>query len=124
MSDQNDSSGLFGGSIDRSKLEDMKAAAGDDPDLQAQIPEVQAQVDSVAETEAAAEKYREEVLLGQPSAEEEPAEEPEYEPEAPPRAGAGSGRDAWAAYAESQEVEVTDDMTRDEIIAAVDEAQE
>lgn len=38
----------------------------------------------------------------------------------PPTSGAGSGRDAWAAYAASQGVEVTDDMDRGAIIAAVD----
>lgn len=38
----------------------------------------------------------------------------------PPTSGAGSGRDAWAAYATSKDVEVTDDMDRAAIIAAVD----
>jgi hypothetical protein len=42
----------------------------------------------------------------------------------PPRAGKGSGRDAWAAYAESLGVEFDEDATRDDIIAAVDEVQE
>ena len=50
--------------------------------------------------------------------------EPEAEPtsEAPPLGGPGSGRDAWVAYAESLGVEVTDDMSRDDIVAAVEEA--
>lgn len=39
----------------------------------------------------------------------------------PPRGGAGSGREAWADYA-SGKVPVTDDMTRDDIIAALEEA--
>lgn len=68
----------------------------------------------------------------------EPAPEPEaipgHEPEpvkygpvtnvvdTPPKSGAGSGRDAWAAHAESLGVAVTDDMTRDEIIEAVEES--
>jgi hypothetical protein len=38
----------------------------------------------------------------------------------PPTSGAGSGRDAWAAYATEQGVTVTDDMDRTAIIAAVD----
>jgi len=42
-------------------------------------------------------------------------------PEPPPRAGAGSSRDAWADYAASQGIEVTDDMTRDDIVAALEE---
>lgn len=37
----------------------------------------------------------------------------------PPRRGAGSGRDAWAAYAADKGVEVTADLkNRDDIIAA------
>lgn len=37
----------------------------------------------------------------------------------PPRRGAGSGRDAWAAYANDSGIEVTADLkTRDDIIAA------
>jgi hypothetical protein len=38
--------------------------------------------------------------------------------EAPPKGGPGSGRDAWAAYAEANDVDVTDEMNRDDIIAA------
>lgn len=41
-------------------------------------------------------------------------------PSEPPRSGAGSGRDVWAEYAAAKGVEVTDDMTRDDIVAAVD----
>lgn len=41
-------------------------------------------------------------------------------PEPPPRHGAGSGRDAWAAHAEHLGVEVSDDDSRDDIIAAVE----
>lgn len=40
--------------------------------------------------------------------------------EEPPRAGRGSSREAWAAHAAAHGVAVTDDMTRDDIIAAVD----
>jgi hypothetical protein len=50
---------------------------------------------------------------------EKPA--PTVEATEPPRAGAGSGRDAWVAYAESVGVSVTEDMGRDDIVAAVDE---
>jgi hypothetical protein len=39
---------------------------------------------------------------------------------APPKAGRGSGRDVWVAYAERLDVAVSDDMTRDDIIAAVE----
>jgi hypothetical protein len=38
----------------------------------------------------------------------------------PPTSGAGSGRDAWAAYASDEGVTVTADMDRAAIIAAVD----
>jgi len=56
-----------------------------------------------------------------PVVEEEPvAEEPVVEDEAPPKAGAGSSRDAWVEYAGSKGVEVTDDMTRDDIVEAVE----
>ena len=40
--------------------------------------------------------------------------------EAPPRSGAGSGVGAWAKYARTLGLTVTDDMSRDDIIAAVD----
>jgi hypothetical protein len=40
----------------------------------------------------------------------------------PPRGGAGSGRDAWAAYAAEKGVTVPDDASRDDIIAALVEA--
>lgn len=40
--------------------------------------------------------------------------------EPPPKAGPGSGRTAWAAYASSAGVAVEDDMTRDDIIDAVE----
>ena len=40
--------------------------------------------------------------------------------EAPPRYGAGSGVGAWAKHARALGVPVTDDMSRDDIIAAVD----
>lgn len=40
----------------------------------------------------------------------------------PPRAGRGSSRDAWVTYAGSVGVSVTEDMSRDDVIAAVDAA--
>lgn len=40
----------------------------------------------------------------------------------PPRSGAGSGRDMWAEYAGRRGVAVTDDMSRDDIAAAVEAA--
>lgn len=47
---------------------------------------------------------------------------PDEIPPPPPRSGAGSGRDAWVAYATDREVPVTDDMTRDDIADAVEAA--
>ncbi|MFG1872147.1 hypothetical protein [Micromonospora arborensis] len=41
---------------------------------------------------------------------------------APPRTGAGSGVDAWSAYAATQGVEVEDGARRDDIIAACERA--
>jgi hypothetical protein len=41
----------------------------------------------------------------------------------PPRSGAGSSRAAWAAYAQSAGVDFDESATRDEIIAAVDDAR-
>ena len=40
----------------------------------------------------------------------------------PPKGGAGSGRDAWAAYAEVHDVEVGNEATREDIIAALESA--
>lgn len=40
----------------------------------------------------------------------------------PPRAGKGSGKEAWAAYAEANGVEVDADASRDDIIAACEAA--
>jgi hypothetical protein len=45
--------------------------------------------------------------------------DPADELPAPPKAGPGSGKDAWAEYAEARGVDV-EGLTRDEIIAAVD----
>ncbi len=44
------------------------------------------------------------------------------EADPPPRAGAGSGRDHWAAYAEANGVDVDNDWKRDQIIDACREA--
>lgn len=43
--------------------------------------------------------------------------------EAPPKAGPGSSRDAWAEYAAQVGVEVGEDVSRDEIIEAVEAAE-
>lgn len=43
---------------------------------------------------------------------------------APPKAGAGSGKAAWAAYADRLGVEFDPDDGRDDIIAAVEAAQQ
>jgi hypothetical protein len=54
-----------------------------------------------------------------PQADRPDSEEPgDLSVEAPPRRGAGSGREAWADYADTQDVEVTPEMSRDDIIAA------
>lgn len=42
----------------------------------------------------------------------------------PPRSGAGSGREAWAAYAATHGVEVTESMSRDDLVAAVEATKE
>lgn len=39
----------------------------------------------------------------------------------PPRTGTGSGRDAWAAYADLRGVVYPDDATRDQLIDLIDE---
>jgi hypothetical protein len=110
--------GLVSGSVNRAELAAAYAAATDEA--------VRA---NLAAAGAENGMYVEGDKLVDPSVPEEP--EPEAEPEAeveevtePPRSGAGSGRDAWVAYAGAQGVEVTDDMTRDDIIAAVELAEE
>jgi hypothetical protein len=55
-----------------------------------------------------------------PEPDAEPVEDLVGELPEPPKRGAGSGRDAWAAYARSKGVVVTDDMTRDDIVDALD----
>jgi hypothetical protein len=71
-------------------------------------------------TDRAAGKSVDDGVIAGPS--KSSSEEPVAAPvdEAPPKAGAGSSRDAWVAYAESKGVEVTDDMTRDDIVDAVE----
>lgn len=41
----------------------------------------------------------------------------------PPRSGRGSGVEAWVAYAESLDLLVPEDATRDEVIALVDDSK-
>jgi hypothetical protein len=50
-----------------------------------------------------------------------PAVAPAPATEAPPKAGPGSSRDAWATYAETLGVTVTEDMSRDDIADAVED---
>lgn len=40
----------------------------------------------------------------------------------PPKGGAGSGKDAWKAYADSLGVAVDDEASRDDIVAAIEAA--
>lgn len=55
-------------------------------------------------------------------AEQEAAEDSEADSEAPPKGGPGSGKEAWAAYAAANDVDVPEDATRDDIIAACESA--
>jgi len=55
-----------------------------------------------------------------PSGEPPPVGSGELSVQAPPRTGKGSGRAAWAAYAEASGVDVDPDATRDDIIDLVD----
>jgi hypothetical protein len=105
-----DKYGRVAGSIDLAALAQMYAECDDD-DLKDHYRQVAAESGLDLETG--------ETLAVEPEPEPEP--EPESESQAPPRAGKGSGREEWAAYAESVGVEVTDDMTRDEIIEATEE---
>lgn len=43
--------------------------------------------------------------------------------EEPPRSGRGSGIEAWVTYAESLDLDVPDDASRDDVIALVDESK-
>lgn len=52
----------------------------------------------------------------------DPVDPVDDRPKPPPKHGAGSGRDAWAAYAADSQVEVAENATRDQIIQALDEA--
>jgi hypothetical protein len=75
-------------------------------------------------TDRAAGKSVDDGVIAGPSksSDEKPVAAPADKDEAPPKAGAGSSRDAWVDYAESKGVEVTDDMTRDDIVEAVEVA--
>lgn len=42
----------------------------------------------------------------------------------PPKGGAGSGLDEWLAYAADHGIDVPDDATRDDVIAAVEAAED
>lgn len=44
-------------------------------------------------------------------------------PAVPPKSGSGSGRNAWVAYAEANGVEVSEDMSREDIVEALEAAE-
>lgn len=48
---------------------------------------------------------------------------PSPDGELPPKSGAGATRDAWAAAAAERKITITDDMSRDDIIRAVEATQ-
>lgn len=83
-------------------LPDWAVAAITNPDVWAEAPELQQDSE-----------------LPPPGSGDPDVPPPPPSPKAPPRGGAGSGRDAWVAYADASGVEVTDDLrTREDIIAA------
>ena len=110
-----DKYGRVAGSIDLAALAQMYAQSDDD-DLRVHYREVAAE--SGVDLDAGGSEVAAVVAADTAGAVSDVSE---FGAEAPPRSGAGSGRDAWVAYAASRGVEVTDDMTRDEIIEAVDE---
>jgi len=111
--------GLVSGSVNRAELAAAYAAATDDA-VKANLAAAGAEhgmyvegdelVDSSAPPEAEAE------------AEAETADA--EGPTAPPLGGPGSGRDAWVAWADHLGVEVTEDMSRDDIVAAIADLDE
>ncbi len=68
-----------------------------------------------------------EALFDRDGGDDEPDEQPDdkgsSKSEIPAKAGAGSSRDAWAAYAKANDVEVPEDAKRDDIIALLDAAE-
>jgi hypothetical protein len=61
---------------------------------------------------------------GEDDEDRSPEPEPEPEPEPVDRPRGNAGRPAWAAYAASRDIDIEDDMGRDDIIAAVQLADE
>lgn len=61
-------------------------------------------------------------VVEQAAEESEPETGDEGGDEPPPRGGAGSGVEEWRSYAESKGVEVDEDASRDDIVAAVKKA--
>lgn len=112
--------GVVSGSVNRAELAALHNAATDE-EVKANLAATGAEHGMYVDRDG---------LLVDPSA--PPVEEVEPEPKVesetvdgePPRGGPGSGRDEWVAYAASLDIEVTDDMTRDDIIAAVDAEKE
>lgn len=52
---------------------------------------------------------------------EDDGAKPEPSGDGPPRSGRGSGRGAWAAFAEANGLDVGEDRTREQIIADLEE---
>jgi len=62
------------------------------------------------------------VPVDEPAPDTAPQPEPDRRPEPPPRAGRGSSLDAWRTFADAAQVAWTDDMKRDDIVAACEQA--
>jgi hypothetical protein len=116
--------GLVAGSVNRSELAAAYSEATDDA-VKANLAAVGAENGMVVEGGQLVDPS-EEAPPTSPETTDEDETEPEGSagPAAPPLGGPGSGRDAWAAWAEHLGVEVTEDMTRDDIVAAIDAATE
>jgi hypothetical protein len=59
-------------------------------------------------------------MVDEPKAKTSKATEAVTSTEAPPTAGPGSSRAAWVGYAKALGVKITEDMTRDDIVAAIE----
>jgi hypothetical protein len=113
--------GLVAGSVNRTELAAAYEAATDDA-VKANLAAAGAEHGMYVEGDKLIDPS--EPVLAPESEDLEVLDEEEAGPSAPPLGGPGSGRDAWVAWAEHLGVEVTDDMTRDDIVAAIDEADE
>jgi hypothetical protein len=84
-------------------------------ELQSAAQEVDLLRARIAELEAAA-------ALAGPTAGADDGTEPESATAIPPRGGPGSGAPEWRDYARSRGVEVSDDASREDVIAALEAA--